>query len=156
MILRLANSQNRRRAFTLVEVMVAVVVVAIVFVTLFVGLAQGFSLSSAARERLRANQVALERIEGIRLVKWNDLTNTALVPLAFTADYAPGSANGGVVYNGTITLATPNFGASTPSYVSAMKQIRVDVTWTSGQRTYNHTVSTVVSRHGMQNYIYEN
>jgi prepilin-type N-terminal cleavage/methylation domain-containing protein len=156
MILRAANNRIRREAFTLVEVMMAVAVVAIVFVTLFVGLAQGFSLSSAARERLRANQVALERIEGIRLVKWDDLTNTTLVPLTFTADYAPGSAMSGVVYNGTITMTTPNFGTLNPSYASAMKQIRVDVTWVSGQRTFSHSVATLVSRHGMQHYIFEN
>jgi prepilin-type N-terminal cleavage/methylation domain-containing protein len=156
MILRLANSQIRQRAFTLVEVMVGVMVVAILFVTLFVGLAQGFSLSSAARERLRANQIILERIEGIRLVKWDDLTNTALVPLTFTAQYAPGSAQSGVVYNGTVKLEIPNMGALPPSYASAMRQITVDVTWTSGQRSFNHNASTMVSRHGMQNYIYEN
>jgi prepilin-type N-terminal cleavage/methylation domain-containing protein len=153
MILHLANSRIRRRAFTLVEVMVSVVVVAILFVTLFVGLAQGFSLSAAARERLRANQVALERIEGVRLVKWSDLTNTTLVPLAFTAEYAPGSAGAGVTYTGAVQIVAPNLGTS---YAGAMRQITVNVTWSSGQRTFNHSVSTLVARHGMQNYIYEN
>jgi type II secretory pathway pseudopilin PulG len=156
MILRLANNQNRRGAFTLVEVMVGVMVVSIIFVTLFVGLAQGFSLSAAARERLRANQIALERLEGIRLVKWADLLNTNLVPQEFTAQYAPESAVGGVTYKGKVKFEAPNFGAISPAYAASVKQITVSVTWTSGVRTFNHTSSTLVSRYGMQNYLYEN
>jgi prepilin-type N-terminal cleavage/methylation domain-containing protein len=156
MKLRLARGYFLRGGFSLVEVMTGVVVVAILFVSLFVGLAQGFSLSAVARERLRANQIALERIEGIRLVKWDDLTKAHLVPLGFTAEYAPGSALSGVNYTGTVTMVTPTFSGSAPSYAANMKHITVHVTWTSGSRTFNHTVSTLVARSGMQNYIYEN
>jgi prepilin-type N-terminal cleavage/methylation domain-containing protein len=159
MLIKSKSTNDKLSAFTLVEVMVAVVVVAILFVSLFTGLSQGFAISAASRERLRANQVALERIEGIRLVKWSDLTNTALVPLTFTASYQPINQSGGVgiTYHGKVAIVNaPLSGTPIPTYNSDVKKITVQLSWTNGTLVRTHTLATLVSRHGLQNYIYNN
>ncbi len=157
MLIESKRTNIHTRAFTLVEVMVAVLVVGILFVALFTGLSQGFAICSASRERLRANQVALERIEGIRLVKWTDLTNTALVPTAFSALYLPSSQSGSVVYYGTMTIAdAPLSGVPVPTYNNDVKKITVNLTWTNGTLVRTHSLATLVSRNGLQNYIYNN
>lgn len=155
MLINSKSTNEKNSAFTLVEVMVAVVVVAILFVSLFTGLSQGFAISAASRERLRANQVALERIEGIRLVKWTDLTNTALVPLTFSANYLPAGQTGSVIYGGKVTIANAPLSPS-PTYNSDVKKVTVELSWTNGTLVRTHTLSTLVSRHGLQNYIYNN
>ena len=143
-----------KRAFTLVEVIVAVLVVAILFVALFTGMSQGFALSAATTERLRANQIALERIEGMRLIKWSDLNNTTLVPHTFTSSYYPSAATNqskGVTYSGTVTIANPGLGTS---YNDSVKKVTVTVSWVSGLITRSQALSTYVSRNGLQNYVY--
>jgi prepilin-type N-terminal cleavage/methylation domain-containing protein len=156
MIIRLENCRGGKRAFSLVEVIVATFVVAILFTALFIGLSQGFAVSTAATERLRANQIVLERIEGFRLVRWSDLNNTALVPTSFTNYYNPSAPAGqskGASYIGRVTIATPSLGTS---YNDKMKKITVTVTWVTGTITRTETVSTFVSQNGLQNYVYYN
>ena len=156
MLMKFGNFRAGMRAFSLVEVMVAVVVVAILFTALFTGLSQGFAVSKVATEKLRANQIVLERIEGIRLIKWSDLNNTALVPTSFTASYYPSAGSGqspGVTYTGTVTFANPSLGTS---YNDAVTKVTVNVSWVSGAVTRNQSLTTLVSRNGLQNYIFWN
>jgi prepilin-type N-terminal cleavage/methylation domain-containing protein len=155
MLIRPGSTPRSRMAFTLVEVLVTVVIVAVLFTALFTGLAQGVAFCSASRERLRANQVALERIEGIRLVKWSDLTNTNFVPRTFTTTYAPFSQNKGVLYNGDLTIGSAGL-SPTPTYADSVRKITVRVTWLSGSVQRSHTIATYVSRNGLQNYVYNN
>jgi len=150
------NSYAGKRAFSLVEVMVATVVVTILFTALFTGLSQGFALSLAATERLRANQIVLERIEGIRLVKWSDLNNTALVPRSFTNYYTPLAVAGqskGASFIGTVAIDNPGLGTS---YNDSVRKVTVTVSWASGAVARTQTLSTLVSRNGLQNYVYNN
>ena len=156
MIIRLENCRGGKVAFSLVEVMVAVIVVTILFTALFTGLSQGFAVSLVTTEKLRANQIVLERIEGIRLVKWSDRNNTALVPLTFTNSYYPSAVAGqsqGVSYIGTVTIANANLGTA---YNDDLDKVTVTVTWVSGAITRTQQLSTFISRNGLQNYIYYN
>lgn len=156
MIIRLENCRGGKRAFSLVEVVVTVALVAILFIALFTGLSQGFALSASATARLRANQIVLERLEGLRLVKWSDLNNSALVPLSFTNWYYPLASAGetkGAAYVGTVTIGNPSLGTS---YNDSVRKITVTVTWVSGNVSRNESLSTLVSRNGLQNYVYYN
>jgi prepilin-type N-terminal cleavage/methylation domain-containing protein len=155
MIIRSGNCRGGEHAFSLVEVMVAVFVVAVLFTALFTGLSQGVALSASATQRLRANQIALERIEGLRLVKWSDLSNTNLVPLTFTNKYYPSAVGQaqGISYFGRVTIGNPGLGTS---YNDGMRKITVTLSWTSGRTARTETLSTYVSRNGLQNYVYYN
>jgi len=78
-------------AFSLVEVMVAASIMAIIFAALFAGISSTFSLMDVTRENLRATQIMVSRLEGLRLCAWsnNQLFNTSVVPTNFTDSFYP-------------------------------------------------------------------
>src|SRR5579872_2835818 len=76
--------RHSRGAFTLLEVMVSVVVIVIAVVTIFLTMSMGFSMTEASRENLRATQIMLDKMEGIRLYNWSQVTNTGFITPAFT------------------------------------------------------------------------
>lgn len=143
-------------AFTLVEVIIAVAIMAVMFVSLYLGIAFGFRVSRSERENLRATQIILERMEGIRLFRFDQLTDTNLNPLTFTKTYYPDALGGqsqGITYNGTVTVDT-NITLDPPaSYGSQMEKVTVQLSWVSEGVPRSRSISTYVSRNGIQNYI---
>lgn len=155
-----------KRAFTLVEVLCSAAILAIVCLALFYGLSQGFAMTQTARENLRATQIALTRMEGLRLEAWstNQLFNPVFVPPTFTASFYPLGLNDtsstGAVYSGTMTIAPGPFTGDSlvPSYNSNMALVTVVVSWQDvyygRTNTYTRTNYTLVAKYGIQNYIY--
>ena len=146
-----------RAAFTFAEVLVATGLVAVTFVTLYVGITFGFAVTRVERENLRATQIMLERMEGIRLFNWDQLLDTSKNPLTFTNYFYPlglGAEDQGVTYFGTLTVTT-NLTLSPPAtYSTNMRKVTVQVQWMSGSIQHTRTMSTYVAKNGMQNYIY--
>src|SRR5437870_2411713 len=58
---------------TLVEVMVSLAVLGFMVISLYAGFSSGFAVVRVARENLRATQILAERMEVIRLIKWDDV-----------------------------------------------------------------------------------
>jgi len=150
-------TSGRQHAFTLMEVMLAVVIIGIEFTGLYVGMTQGFAVVQVARENLRATQILQEKMETIRLYTWDQITDSAtpFIPRTFTASFYPDQAGGtnnqGVLYSGTTTVANT---AMTESYKDNFKQVTVNVSWTSGNINRQRQMTTLVSRYGLHNYIY--
>src|SRR5258708_19499016 len=102
------------RAFSLVEMMIAACVMAIIYTALFAGISSTYSLMDVTRENLRATQIMVSRLEGLKLCAWSNgqLFNVNVVPTNFTDSFYPlglnSSKNTGTVYPGTLTI-TPNF-----------------------------------------------
>jgi prepilin-type N-terminal cleavage/methylation domain-containing protein len=165
---RVHSSRVRNRArltgFTLIEVMLAVVMAAIIFTAVSFGLSTGYNVVQVSREQLRANQVCLSRVEGIRLCRYTDqLFDTNIVPQVFTDYFYPvgmGSSNttAFITYNGTVTLET-NFTLNPqPSYIGSLCRVTVTVTWDdrcfSSTMTRTQSVTTLICKSGVQNYVY--
>ena len=151
-----------RLAFALTEVLVAVALMAIVFISLYAGMASGFAVTKLTRESLRATQIMLERMEGIRLYNWNQLCYSNMIPPTFTAYYYPPISNllgQGITYQGTITIAAPNLNPSA-TYADRMRAITVTVYWTNGSGpskiVHRRSMTTYSARDGVQNYVYSN
>jgi type II secretory pathway pseudopilin PulG len=144
-----------RAAFTLAEVMMGVAVMAVMFVSLYLGFTQGFAVIQLARENLRATQVLQEKMETVRLYTWEQINTPGFIPATFTAPfYATGSGtNQGIIYNGTVSIGNPN-PAMAESYAADMKQVDVQLSWTSGNVLRTRKMRTLVSRYGLHNYIY--
>jgi type II secretory pathway pseudopilin PulG len=149
-------------AFTLVEIMVALVMAVIIFSSTDFALSTGFSTVRVARERLRANQICLSRMEGIRLCRWDDqLFDTNFVPLTFTEGFYPvglSATNSFINYYGTLTLNT-NFSMSPqPSYSGNLCLVTLTLTWTNqsigAQTASSYSMTTIVSKNGIQNYVF--
>ncbi len=160
--MRVTDSKATRRmrsgvsAFTLVEVVVAVGVLGIMLVTLYLGISVGFSMTQSERENLRATQVMLERMEGIRLFTWDQLVDPTKNPPAFTNYFAPSSINLGVMYVGTMTVTTNISLTPSATYSANMRRVTVQASWTSRNVTHTRSMSTYVSKNGVQNYVFNN
>src|SRR5947207_1235688 len=92
-------------AYTLAEVVVAVALVAILFVSLYGGMTSGFAVTQSSRENLRATQIILQYMEGIRLYNWDQLTVSNWIPATFTDYYYPQAVPGesrGIPYIGSM------------------------------------------------------
>jgi prepilin-type N-terminal cleavage/methylation domain-containing protein len=147
-----------QRAFTLIEVMIAAVIVMMIAVSLWAGLSFDFVVLRTARENLRATQILTQRMEAIRLLTWSQLSNC---PASFQDSYYPsGITNNtvGVIYQGTITVATPDSIPDTAPYKSQMRLITASISWTNynGGQPIIHTrqMQSQVACLGMQNYVW--
>ncbi len=143
-------------AFTLVEAIVSVLLLAIASVSLFAGFSSGFWISLNNREELRATQILLQKLEGVRLCTWSSLRS-----FQFKETYDPVGAStnsGGVIYVGTVTTnAAPGI-AGSMTYGNNVVLVTASVTWTnySGSKPVAHTrqMQTLVAKYGLQNYIW--
>jgi len=84
-----AQARATRDAYTLTEVMMAATVILIIMLSLFLGLSMGFYITRTSREDLRATQVVIGRLEGIRLYNWNQIVYSNTIPKTFTETYYP-------------------------------------------------------------------
>src|SRR5467141_1260094 len=75
-----------QRGHSLVEVMVALSVLGFMVVSLYAGFSSGFAVLRVARENLRATQILQERMEVLRLIKWDDVA-PGFIPTRFTAPF---------------------------------------------------------------------
>jgi len=153
------SSQRRAeagsKAFTLMEVLVAAAIIGVQFVTLYLAMTQGFGIVQVARENLRATQILQEKMETIRLYKWDDIITPGFIPATFTDSFYPaGLTNQGVNYQGTMTISDVPSPLSSASYASDLKLVVVQVNWTSGKVQRNRDMRTLVSHYGLHNYIY--
>jgi hypothetical protein len=139
--------------FTLLEVLTGIAFVSVVFVALYLGFAQGFAVIQLARENLRATQVLQEKTETIRLYTWDQINTPGYIPSSFTAPFYPvGQTNRvGLTYAGTVQITDPTL---SETYAGDLKQVTVEVTWTSGEVLRRRQMHTYVSRYGLQNYVY--
>src|SRR4051812_31231689 len=147
---------NNQDAYSLAELLVAVGMLGFMFLTLYSGVAYGFVVTQSTREDLRGTQILVERIEGIRLFSWTQITDTNLNPLTFIKTYYPLAKAGesqGTVYSGTMTPITPTLDPPA-TYTNQMMLIHLTLTWKSGNRQCSRSMDTYVAKYGLQNYIY--
>ena len=145
---------NHRRAMVLAEVMVAVLVLGVMLVSLYAGFSSGFAVVRAARENLRATQILAERMEVIRLVKWDNVAS-GFIPTTFDAPVDPtdltNPTGDGLAYHGTVSVTDAPI---SETYAEHLRMIQIDLTWLSGNVTRKRQMITYVSSYGLQNYIY--
>jgi prepilin-type N-terminal cleavage/methylation domain-containing protein len=141
------------RAFTLVEVVFAMGIVGVLFLALYAGLSSGFAIIKLARENTRATQILVEKMETIRLYNWDQINSNGFLLTNFSVRYYPvgGATNGGTLYNGSISIMAAPLATS---YADDMKKVTVTLDWKTGDLPRTRSISTYVSRNGLQNYIY--
>ena len=164
-IAALRKTRLGEHAYTLAEVAISSVMILTVFTALYAGMSSGFAYTQVLRENLRATQIMLERMEGIRLYNWDrQLNSNSFLPEDFTAYYYPAigntGLNSGVCYTGRLSIDSVSL-EPWASYASDMRRVTVQVQWVSRFGPSNTLVRTrrmrtYVARYGMQNYIYNN
>ena len=148
--------QRSAGAFTLVEVLMGLSIMGVMFVSLYSGISYGYALTNNTRQDERATQILAERMEIVRLLSWDQITNTSgYLPQAFADTYyannVTNTPSGPVIYSGTVTVTLP---ATGETYSNDLRQIQIAVTWTTGALTHRRQMSTVVSPYGLQKYMY--
>jgi len=152
----LAMSRPSEAAFSLVEMLMAMSILAVGTVSLFGGISYGFASITLARQNLRATQIALEKMEIVRMYSWDQINSNGYVPATFTAPFFPmasitGDTNGGMTFYGVMTIT--NF-PKTISYSGDMRLVTVTLNWTNRNAAQKLEMSTFISQYGMQRYIY--
>lgn len=139
--------------FGLVDAVFAIAVAGVLFGGLYAGLQFGFTTIRFARENTRATQIMLEKMETIRLYRWDQVNQNGFIPTnAFTVPYhAVGGTNTSLLYTGRVQITSSGLGTS---YQNDMKRITVTLNWTTGNTPRSRTMQTLVSKGGMQRYVY--
>ena len=141
----------------------AVALISVALVSLYLGVSSSFAITQLSRENLRATQIMLERMEGIRLYNWYQLNYSNMIPSTFIAYYYPSGTNGeskGITYGGAINIGAANLNPSA-TYSNLLRTVTVTVTWTNasgwGQPIVRRrSMSTYAARDGVQNYVINN
>lgn len=157
MKLNISNKSDKTLlAFTLAEVSIGLMLLGIVSTACYTGLTSGFAFIELSRENLRATQIMVERMETIRLYRWDQVTNPTYIAPAFTNYYYPeglASGAGGIMYTGAFSITSMPVG--TPSaYSNDMRKVSVTIGWLSSKRPRTRSMTTYVARYGLQNYVY--
>jgi type II secretory pathway pseudopilin PulG len=152
--MRTRTSIQRKQAtaaFSLTEVSVGMGVVGIVCVALYTGLTSGLASVKLSRENERATQIMTEKLDTIRLYSWDKITNPNYIPAKFTKAFGAEKETAGVTYNGEVSITAVPLSTI---YSTNMRQITVSLSWVSGTIPRERSMTTMVAKDGMQNYIY--
>jgi len=144
------NVSRRAAAFTLMEGLFGIAVMGIVFVSLYTGMTSGFQTLRTSQENLRATQIMVDKFENLRLYNWGQITTPGFIPEAFTARFAPNSKSRGIVYTGTVRIAP----VTGKPYAVDMRAVTITLSWEANGRPRTQTLTSYVSRFGLQNYIF--
>ncbi len=149
---RVVGRRLTKAGFSVVEVMVAVGVAAVFFTGIYTTLALSFDLVRITRENLRATQILQQKTETIRLYNWTQVSSNSFIPTNFVDVFCPlSNSTPGVSYTGTVTVADAGL---TEAYSNDMKMVTVLLKWKSGNVIRQRQTQTLVSRYGLQNYVY--
>ncbi|MFM1770382.1 MAG: hypothetical protein RJA22_2911 [Verrucomicrobiota bacterium] len=135
----------------------AVTVLGVLLLALYTGMSTAMFSTRLARENLRATEILLEKMEGIRLYSWDQVLTTGFIPTNFISYYYDtGASNGigvGITYTGSVDLV------STPltdvNYSNEVRQLNLTLNWVSGGIPRTRSLTTYIARHGVQNYFAE-
>src|SRR3954463_2142842 len=144
-------------AYTLIEVLVAVALIGIMVISLYAGFSSGFEILRLSREKSRATQILLQKIEVIRFCTWSQLPSLATTfhepfdPLATNADSQP------PFYSGMVSIDSPEGIPDDADYKTNMKQVTVAVRWTNFNGSvpivWSNQITTLIARYGAQNHV---
>ena len=152
--LRNAGRHNACAAFSLIEALVGMGVVGVLFVTLYSGLTSGLSNVRMARENVRATQIMAEKLDALRLFSWDKIVKLDGATTEFNTPYDAGAssnASPGFTYAGTVTVKPAPV---SDAYKDKMRQVTVSLSWASGKLQRQRSMTTLIAKDGMQNYIY--
>jgi uncharacterized protein (TIGR02598 family) len=160
--LKTIRNPRRTRANTLVEVMVAVGILSIMMASLYSAFNTGFGSIRIMREDMRATQVMTQKLEAIRLLTWQQMSNC---PSSFVETYDPqglSTSSNTTSYYCTLSLSDVATNIpSTVSYRANLHLITVTVAWTNGYNSgtplaHFRQMQTISDNNGLQAYIYGN
>ena len=145
---------SRHDALTLIDAIFAMAMAGIMFTALYAGLAFGFRIIKMARENTRATQIMLEKMETIRLYRWEQVTNPGFINtnVFLVPYYSIGGTNSSLLYTGKVSIQASGLPWT---YADDMRKVTIRIDWLSvGGTNRTRSMATFVSKNGMQSYVY--
>ena len=143
-----------QRGFTFAEVMMSMALTLVMFAAFYASMSMGVRTIQVARENLRATEILVGEMEDLRLLNWNQLTNTTLLPPSFTVNYNQNGTNTfGVTYTGTVAVASMPWSTPT-SYSANMKQVSITLNWNSWGIQRQRSMTNYCAQFGVQPYVW--
>jgi len=136
------------RGFSLVEVLVTAAIVALVFGGLFGAVNGMIILISSSKAKAGATALAVERVEYIRSLPYNDVGTISGVPPGLIPQNATSTLNG-ITYSERVLVeyvddVTDGFGAAdTNGILADYKRVKIELSWQS--RNASSSISLVTS-----------
>ncbi len=151
--MKIRCDQNRESGMTLVDVVMAVAILGIMGGGIFGSFRYGLFTLQLVRENQRATQIMLEKVETIRLYRWDQVNSNGFIPPTFTDVYDPQgcSTTKGVTYSGTVALAACPLSSS---YAADMRQLTITLNWKTRDIPRTRRLTTYIAKDGLQNYVY--
>ena len=151
----LLKARHAPGGFTLIETVVAFGILAIVIFSLYAALSLGFTTIRLSQENVRADQILMQKMETIRVYHWSQVFNAGYVPQTFQAPFAQvNGTNVGAMYDGMITITNFPVSAANESYADSLRQMTVTLNWTSGGSVRTRSITSFISRYGIQTFKY--
>jgi hypothetical protein len=152
---RAGRRPSARRAeatsgFTLVEAIISAGILGLVVVGIYAAITTNVALVELCRENGSATQILTEKLDTIRLYNWDQINSNGFVPKTFTVALDPSNTNGRPYYTGTVVIAAAPV---TEPYSPELRQVTVTLNWLSGRRPQTRSMTTFVTRNGLQEYI---
>ncbi len=150
-----APTRERRRGFTIFEVMTAATILALVIATSLTVLQQGMRAVDTARNMTLAGQIGQGELEVLRLQNWVQIS---ALPAFATVNINQAISSGtSTALDATLNAMTSRFTCtrtvSTPK--TNMRVITVTVAWTGNDgRAHSVVTQARYARNGLNDYIY--
>lgn len=152
--MKIQSANKSVKGMTIAEVVISLAILSIMAAGIMGSFSYGFLVMRLVRENQRATQIMLERAETIRLYNWDQVNSNGFIPTITYEKYDPQAPSGsqGITYKCTLTVT--NFPYST-SYSDNLRSFIIKLQWTgAGDVTRTRSLTTLVAKDGMQNYVY--
>jgi len=137
--------RNSARAFTIVETVVATLLLTSSVLALYAAFSFGFRVIKLSQEDLRADQILVQKLETLRVYDWSKVIS-GFIPTNITESF---SGNEGLTYDVAIAITSAPV---IESYNDTLRQVTVSLSWESGGVLRNRSMTTFVSKDGLQTY----
>ncbi len=125
-------------------------ILGLVVVGIYAAITTNVALVQLCRENQSVTQILTEKLDTIRLYNWSQINSNGFIPTSFTLALDPSSTNSRPYYTGTVTIAAAPL---TEPYAAEVRLVTVRLDWLSGRRPQTRSMSTFVTRNGLQEYV---
>ncbi|HKQ40442.1 MAG TPA: hypothetical protein VJ063_20395 [Verrucomicrobiae bacterium] len=148
--------RNGKKAFFLLEAVIGMALLGLVMMAMYTGLCTTTFSVQLSRENLRATQIMTETLDTIRLYGWKKINpiyiqTVPTLPLYVDDPSKAGNDASTRVFTREITLEPAPIAEP---YGVDMQVVTVKLTWQTGKLKRTRTMSTMVSKYGLNRYVY--
>ncbi len=107
------RKRKSQAGLTFIELLCGSSIIIMLYISVFAVMTIGISITQLSRENLRATEIMLDKMEGVRLYSWTQLNDPTFLQSTFTnwffetnnVGQVTASGNG-VMYTGTVSVAS--------------------------------------------------